>query len=287
MPDLFFRSLADQTRQQNVAIAALVTSGRDQASVTGFTSKEVLLNLGQPWANQYVNSRPLNAYLDYYYSGQDIIVQLSGIDANSPMSNLPIMSLAFSVSQEKRPIYGMWDYTLSAVMRGTRIVSGTFVIATTYPNYIEDLISASATANIEQAKKDSHVDTNSNLTETDQALVQQYWRQNLDPALILEQRNLFSAHPPFDIVITYGVQEMSVGTYTANPAQQFLPNTNNNPAFADVNERLISADPARKDNQIILQGVEILSVQQTFEPGGTVCSEVYNFFAKEMVKPSN
>ena len=95
-------------------------------------------------------------------------------------------------------------------MRGTRLVSGQIAIFTKYPNYMMELLSQAA-ANRADATQIDNYNYPMGLTEDDKA-IEQYWGRNLFDAGIQAQsgRHLHSVHPPFSLVVQYGLQPMSV-----------------------------------------------------------------------------
>ncbi|HJS83589.1 MAG TPA: hypothetical protein VJ742_12220 [Nitrososphaera sp.] len=238
----------------------------------------------QEWGRSARNTRTFNSYYDYFFSGQDIKVQIHGISPeDSQFGMLPIVEFAFNIEQEKMPVYGFWSHTFSAVCRGTRLITGAFSIVTKRPNYMTELLQLAA-------KNRSEAYTNAGMSKgitEDDRNIQTYWGKNLDPAVSYLGNQIFSIHPPFNISIIYGVQSVSA-------AQSIQPNyeaayqeyfeDKDNAMFTDENHRLVEAAP---DNsyRIVLHAVELKSVQRQFTSDGSPCIETYTFFARDVYQP--
>lgn len=240
-------------------------------------------NLDAAWGRSYnaqsnSGSDTSNTYYDYFYSGQDIIITVDGTEGDPAFKTLPIANFAFSVQQQKAPIYGFWSYTYDAVLRGTRLIQGQFTIATRYPNYMKDLIARAA-----QTREETSVRSYGyfkDLTEDDQN-IEKYWGKNMDPSLNALGNSVYSVHPPFSFVITYGVQNVSVPGLDS----RFEAFAGEDPWMLDTNERLMEADATHQYDRIILDACEIQSMETSFGSDGAVVGESYSFFARDIITP--
>lgn len=254
-------------------------------------------SMDKTWSQEFNYGAPgrlENTYYDYYYSGQDIHVSIDGIEASSKFYNLPIMSFAFNVQQQKTPIYGFWDFVYSGVMRGTRIVNGAFTIATRSVNYMKDVLSEAAQYKAKKSYYYSRPLTN------DDVNLQKFWGINKlsDPALQMpnvyskvELRNIFSIHPPFSFVIKYGWQDTSVQHPASTTGE--IPSwvsdwdqlATEGSMFTDTNERLVdpSIVPSGYGFVCYLDACEITGMQTSFDTNGQPIAETYSFFARDML----
>lgn len=239
--------------------------------------------LDQVWAKGFRTSRAPNSYFDYYFAGQDMKVSVDGIEDDPEFSDLPILELGFSVTQTKKPIYGFWSYTYDAVMRGERVVQGTFSLATRTPDYMRRLLSKAAEA---RANKQQTYSYYRGLTEDD-TNIERYWGQNIDPSLTEAGKNIFSVHPPFSLSITYGIQNLSLSQLHSSVKQQDLWDAYkaDTPLATDTNERLVESDPISNANRIVIDACELVSFETGFSPDGAVVTESYGFFARDYVIP--
>jgi len=232
------------------------------------------------WAYNYKTATKDNPYYDYYYSGQDIQVMIDGADSSSTGGTLPIASMAFNIKQEKTPLYGFWSYTFDAVMRGVRIINGTFTITTSSLNYMKNLLASAATS---RANKQSVRHPIRGL-DIDEENIEKYWTRNLDASAMQTNttQHIWSSHPPFNFVIIYGTQDISAEAYQKN--QSYIEASSlykDSPhLYMDINERLVSAkaEPLR----YVLENVELTSMQVEYTPDGQPIGETYSFLARDM-----
>jgi hypothetical protein len=244
----------------------------------------------EKWARQWRDVKRPSDYFEYFFSGQDIRVRVAEIPENDTrFGDIPIAQLQFQVEQEKQPIYGFWDYTYSAVMRGTRLVSGQFAIFTKYPNYMMDLLSQAATNRASGTQIDNYGYT-PGLTEDDKQ-IEQYWGRNLFDAGIQAQagRHMFSVHPPFSLVIQYGLQPMSVPKEGTTAYEQWYVDyyeSRENEMFTDINHRLLKDSDPSLENRLILDGVELRACSRQYMGDGAPLGEVYSFFARDIIVPT-
>jgi hypothetical protein len=235
-------------------------------------------NIDLIWAHQYSESRAPHSYFDYFYTGNDIQVYIDGAEeVESPTGKLPIMQFAYNIQQQKQPLYGFWSYTFDSVMRGTRIISGAFRIATTTPYFMRNTLAKAADSKINETRE-FYIRG----LDNDEQNTAKYWDRNLDIYNSAnENKNLWSAHPPFSFVVVYGIQDTSLISYNDKLADVVNKYNNDTPLMTNQNERLIESDPTDHTSRVIIENVELVSMQTEFDSSGQPCSEVYNFFAAD------
>lgn len=235
--------------------------------------------------------RGSNAYYDYYFSGQDIRVFIDGTEHQAGFDDFPICELKFRIEQNKKVIYGFWSYVYDAVMRGTRVVSGSFSITTLYPNYMKQVVALAAAA---RAANNGSLNYNyyRTLTEDDKNIAL-YWGNNMDPSLQGGQdTNLFSTHPPFSMVIVYGIQNVSLTDNVAPsmPSEENYHNTfgTDSALTLDTNDRLIDTNNnnGNESMRIVLDDCEIISMSTGYDASGNALVETYEFFARDLIVPT-
>lgn len=226
--------------------------------------------------------RPPSSYFDYYYTGADVSVTLDGSTAFGGCE-VPILEFGFSIQQQKQPVFGFWDYTYRQVMRGTRLVTGQFTIATTYPNRIADMIAESANSRVAQRSNSTPIRG----LDIDEENIEQYWGRTRDPFNTnYAGRHVFSAHPPFNFVIAYGIQSASVTSDPLAKSEALYSRYQNDVAwYQGTNERLVDSNPDKPTGKRIIEMVELQQCQVLLTPEGDVCAEAYTFFARDLVDP--
>jgi len=223
-----------------------------------------------------------NPYFDYFFTGQDIQVWIDGLTAADDL--LPIYSFGYNIQQQKMPVYGFWNYTYSAMLRGTRIITGAFSIVSMYPYFLTSKIAKAA--NI-RAKAAADLGTTKVYAlrglDSDEAKIDKYWRRNYDDNLDLNQQHLFSVHPPFNFVIKYGLQDTSLTGYVPDFRSRQIRNhfNNSDPMMSDYNERLIENPEPELDVRVILENVEIINKSVQFDASGDPLLETYTFMARD------
>lgn len=238
-------------------------------------------SIDSTWASSYQNTKVKNPYYDYFYTGQDLIVTVDGTEDDGCFRVLPLISIGFNITQQKAPIYGFWDYTYSAVLRGTRLIQGSFTLATKSPNYVKQLLAKAAHSRQDRLGSANYT-YNKGLTEDDEN-IEKYWGKNIDPALNAIGTSIYSVHPPFSLVLTYGVQNVSMNKWGTNELYDLY--INDNPWMTDINERLIESDLIDQSNREVLDACEIQSMSKQVDPDGSIISETYTFFARELIVP--
>ena len=167
-------------------------------------------------------------------------------------------------------------------MRGTRLVTGQFTIATTYPNRMADLIAESASTRVAQRS-----DTVIRGLDLDEENIEQYWGRIRDPFNTNKSgRHVFSAHPPFNFVVAYGIQSASVSPDPIAKTESLYIKYQNDVAwYQSTNERLVDSNPELPQGKRIIEMVELQGCQVLLTPEGDVCAEAYTFFARDLVDP--
>lgn len=254
------------------------------------------------WAGRASDSgNRFNNYYDYYFSGEDIRVYIDGLF--DPQDELDIASFEFVIAQEKQPLYGFWSYNYDAMMLGTRIISGSFAVFTRHPRRMTELLEKAAKNRVASGKnrykdynrtsKDSIVSrlSSEGFTSEDEKNVEKYWsysqldRISRDPGI--SDRNIFSAHPPFNFVILYGVDEVSMTPFSAAMSPDLeIRNNFDRMFFTDINQRTVRTDNITSGMKIILQQVNLLNVSVMYAPGGMPIGERYSFIARDFYNSS-
>lgn len=245
---------------------------------------KTLDTIDQKWANVKTAKRAPDYYFDYYYTSQDVKVTVDGTEDDPEFGELPIVAIGFNVEQQKRPVFGFWSNTYDAVMRGNRIVQGQLVLATRSTNYMRRLLEKAATSRVTRSRTYDYP-----RPPTDDAKnVEEFWGRTLDPALTDAGRHIFSVHPPFSLVITYGLQNLSIDTLmqaSDKVGDLYDQYRTQHPMSLDVNERLIEGD-TQGFSRIVIDECELTSVQYSHNATDSqVAIETYTFFARDIVWP--
>lgn len=216
-----------------------------------------------------------NAYFDYFYAGSDVQVS---IEAGS---DLPVYALGYQIQQEKVPVYGFASYTYDAVLRGTRIVSGVLSLVTSDHHALHKAITTSANYRALAAQMNRPDAYNPIRTERDQANLKKYWGGNLD---VDSNQHLFSTHPPFNLLLKFGIQDVSVGdSYevdeTVARIRSSYGDVDKQRMWTDVNERLVEKPVQRID--ILLENIDIISKSTQVDSTGQPVMETYTFMARD------
>ena len=249
-------------------------------------------------SNNNASDRRFNNYYDYYFSGEDIRIFIDGLF--QPEDELDIAAFAFNVRQEKQPLYGFWSYNYDAVMYGTRIITGEVSIYTRYPRRMTDLLEKAASTRVTAATdKDAPNTVLSNLrsffeSEEDEALITKYWaRSQLDRVtddpvaknVVNSNRNIFSAHPPFNFIIVYGLEEVALSPKNLFQSEDIeIPSHIDNISrtmLSDVNQRVVKSTSLNSPMKIVLQEVNLMNMSSVYSPGGQALIETYQFMARD------
>lgn len=248
-----------------------------------------------------------NNYYDYYFSGEDIKIYIDGLF--EPKHELDIAAFAYSIKQEKQPLYGFWSYNYDAMLYGTRLITGEFTVYTRYPRRMTDLLEEAARVrsenptpkaminNVVSTLRPSSVQsTGTNqytiTVEDDEKNIQKYWAQSQldrvteDTAFAKNVKdsghNIFSAHPPFNFIILYGAQEASLSpmNYSSSIDDREVDNIDRM-LMLDTNERLVRIDNIASPMKVVVQEVNLLSMATMYGPGGQPLAENYQFMARD------
>jgi hypothetical protein len=237
----------------------------------------------EEWANLYTGYDDyfqLNNYFDYFFTGQDIQVYIEGL--TEPQDVLPIYQFGYNVQQNKQPLYGFWSYTYDTMLRGTRIVTGAFSVITPSPGFVTEKVAKAASVRSQRSNQGTLYPVRG-LNEDD-ANIETYWRRNYDSNLDQGQKHLFSVHPPFNLVVVYGVQDTSLSgngpqQRSEELRQKFLSST---AMMGDINERLVESDQDDNSMRILIENVELVSRQTEYTPEGDPVLETYSFMARDI-----
>ena len=232
------------------------------------------------WSGGSNNDLRFSNYYDYYFSGEDIRVYIDGLFA--PEDELDIATFAFNVRQEKQPLYGFWSYNYDAMMYGTRIITGELTVFSRYPRRMTELLEKAAEVRTKAAGNKSQSNlVMSNLrsafeNEEDEKLVEKYWaRSQLDRItddpfaknVQNSNRNIFSAHPPFNLIIVYGLEEVALSPLNTYQSED-IPISDNidRMMISDVNQRTVKSDGIVNPMKIVIQEVNLMSMSIAYSP---------------------
>lgn len=243
------------------------------------------------WSGKSTDELKFNSYYDYYFTGEDVRIYIDGLfDAGQ---ELDIANFAFMIKQEKQPVYGFWSYNYDVMMMGTRIIAGEFSIYSRYPGRMRDLLSAAAKQRVAFNKGEQGARIESWLlsraeSNEDEKNIEKYWANSSLDRLSSDtntsnDRNIFSAHPPFNFIIKYGTQEGSVTTKGRNGGTGGEDNfdTLDRIMATDYNERLVQKNSSDSMN-IVLQSIHLTNMATSYVPGGQALIETYQFMARDM-----
>lgn len=233
------------------------------------------------WAKLHSDSQAPNPYFQYFYTGQDIKAYIAEIGDEGEFADMPIQSIQFNVSQNKQPVYGYASYTYDAVMRGTRIVSGNFTLVTRHPGYMRRALAAAASARARGDSRGLKDNPGGRKLTADDANIEKFWASHIEAGMVTN--NEFSIHPPFNLVIQYGLQDTSVTQ--EDFGKQFDGYREDNTLFADQNQRLVEGYSDRPD-KFIIEACELQGMQVAHSPDGSVAMEMYDFFGRDIIVPS-
>jgi len=251
------------------------------------------------WAGSSKADPRFSNYYDYFFSGEDVKVYIDGLF--DEQDELDIAGFGFLIKQEKQAVYGFWSYNFDAIMNGTRIITGQFSLYSRYPRRMTQLLEKAAQVRVQtiSGKKDGtgvvSVMASQNESRKDEENIQKYWansqldRITADPAVATgssnNTHNIFSAHPPFNFVIQYGVDDTSLspiaGTSNATTASIEQRDNLDRMISTDVNERKIKLFGANNAMKIILQNVHLMQMSTEYQSGGVPLIETYAFVARD------
>jgi len=94
--------------------------------------------------------------------------------------------------------------------------------------------------------------------------------------------NLFQQHPPFDIIVIYGNQTVSVSNLGSFGATY----VGDNPLFTDTNERLVEPGEVSPPARLKLEACEIIGMSTQYTISGEIISETYDLVINDISIPS-
>jgi hypothetical protein len=247
------------------------------------------------WSGGKRDDLRFSNYYDYYFSGEDIRIYIDGLF--SPEDELDIANFAFNVRQEKQPLYGFWSYNYDAMMYGTRIITGEITMFSKYPRRMTELLEkAAAVRSRTQRTNNSTNGTLSSLrsnfeTEEDEKLIEKYWargqldRTTDDPFaknIQNSNRNIFSAHPPFNLIIVYGLEEVALSPLNVYQSEDINISDNiDRMMISDVNQRTVKSNEIVSPMKIVIQEINLTNMSIAYGPGGQPIGESYQFIARD------
>jgi hypothetical protein len=251
------------------------------------------------WAGASKTDPRFSNYYDYFFSGEDVKVYIDGLFDEK--DELDIQGFGFMIKQEKQAVYGFWSYNFDAIMNGTRIITGQFSVYSRYPRRMTEMLERAAEARVQTmtGKKDSagvvSVMRSQNESLKDEENIQKYWansqldRVTTDPAIATGSsnngHNIFSAHPPFNFIIMYGVDDSSLspiaGSSNKSTASMEQRDNLDRLISTDINERKIKLFGAQNAMKIVLQNVHLMQMATEYQGGGVPIVETYAFVARD------
>jgi hypothetical protein len=243
--------------------------------------------------------RTINSYEDYFFSGEDVKIYIDGL--YEPEYELDIASFAFSVRQEKQPIYGFWSYNYDHMLLGTRIIMGEISLFTTHPRKMTSLIEEASKRRMQDAQnrlknrkeqsKTLSMLRDSFTSEQDDINIKKYWSSSQldrianDPYSeeLAKNRNIFSAHPPFNFLILHGVEEVALSPLSGLfDDRTITQNDLSRNMYSDINQRTIRSDDNQNPKKTVIQEVNLVSMTTSYSPGGQPVVENYQFIARDL-----
>lgn len=251
------------------------------------------------WAGSSKTDPKFSNYYDYFFSGEDVKVYVDGLFEER--DELDIAGFGFMIKQEKQAVYGFWSYNFDAIMNGTRVITGQFSIYSRYPRRMTEILEKAAQVRVQtmSGKKDAtgvvSVMGSQNESRKDEENIQKYWansqldRITTDPAVATgssnNAHNIFSAHPPFNFIIMYGVDDTSLSPIagSSNKSTASIEQRDNLDRLisTDINERKIKLFGAQKAMKIVLQNVHLMQMSTEYQSGGAPLIETYSFVARD------
>lgn len=246
----------------------------------------ILSDLDLKWSSGYQRQNVFSNYYDYYFSGEDIKVYIDGLFEAE--DELDIVSFAFSVRQEKQPLYGFWSYNYDAMMYGTRIISGEITIYSRYPQRMTNLLKKASYNRTLKEDKKLNQRVISKVNQQDEINLEKYWAiSQLDRITSDFGRegdpNIFSAHAPFNFVIIYGAEEAALSPIGIMRDGDYSTEFDNldRMIISDVNQRTIKPDNTTAPMKTVIQQVNLLNMSTGYTPGGQPVVESYQFLARD------
>ena len=233
------------------------------------------------WARMSKDSRRPLQYHDYFFTGEDMRVHMAELGSDPEFGDMNLVGLMFQIEQQKAPVYGFWSRTYDAIMRGTRLVTGSLTLMTKDPDFVKRMLAKAASNRSERRGNLEDDFTQTQGWKEDQRNIERYWSQTLDESARLQGGSVFSSHPPFSLVMTFGHQDMSYQTGQGPGA--FSTFEGDDHLYADTNHRLVEADQER--SKVVIEGCEIQAMQSGVMPDQMMI-EQYQFIARDVIVPT-
>lgn len=248
----------------------------------------IVSDLDRIWSSGYERENVFSNYYDYYFSGEDVKIYIDGLFDQE--DELDIATFAYSIQQQKQPLYGFWSYNYDAVMYGTRIITGEMSLYTRYPQRMTKLLQKASANRMKRENKKYNQKIISKVNENDDINLEKYWSMSqLDritteyESSVVDRANIFSAHAPFNFVIIYGAEETALSPMSLIGDSQYNESITNfdRMVVSDVNQRSIKTDNTTSPMKIVIQQVNLMSMSTGFVPGGQPVVENYQFMARD------
>jgi len=252
-------------------------------------------SIDRVWSGRSSDSEnTFSNYYDYFFAGEDIRVYIDGLF--DPQDELDIQLMTFFIEQEKQPVYGFWSYNYDTVLLGTRIITGTLAVHSRYPRRMTELLEKTAkNRTINNPNSKTFNSTVSSLypsmnSSEDERNIEKYWaysqldRITIDPAAQSggNTNHIFSAHPPFNLIIVYGAEETALSPMAAVRDEDFsISNNLDRMLLSDTNERSVKPGSASNPMKIVLQQVNLVSMASSYGPNELI-TEFYKFIARDI-----
>jgi hypothetical protein len=261
------------------------------------------------WAGgsqSYETDKRFSNYYDYYFAGEDIKVYIDPLFSEN--HELDIASFSYVIKQEKQPLYGFWSYNYDSMLMGTRLITGEFTLFTRYPRRMTELIEEATAARVKDPNprnggvlsplrrgiyneiREGNSRRSIYTSEADESNLEKYWgysqldRISEDPFVKNVKdsgHNIFSAHPPFNLIVLYGAQEASLSPLNYSSSIGREVDNLDRMIASDTNERLVKMDNIVSPMKIVLQEVNLISMATMYNPGGQPIAENYQFIARD------
>jgi len=246
----------------------------------------ILTDLDLKWSSGYQRENVFSNYYDYYFSGEDIKVYIDGLFEAE--DELDIVSFAYSVRQEKQPLYGFWSYNYDAMMYGTRIISGEITIYSRYPQRMTNLLKKASYNRTLKENKKINQRVISKVNQEDEINLEKYWAMSQLDRITADSgkepdANIFSAHAPFNFVIIYGAEEAALSPLGIMRDKDYSTEFDNldRMIVSDVNQRTVKPDNTVAPMKTVIQQVNLMNMSTGYTPGGQPVAESYQFIARD------
>lgn len=175
--------------------------------------------------------------------------------------------------------------TYSAVLRGTRTVTGAISLVVTEPDYLVNrLAEAARVRTIAKTNPNSEYSVyDLRSLDQDEVNIERYWGRHIDSNLDSGQKHIFSIHPPFNLLIRYGIQDTSlIKDDSGERVEEVREKNATDPMrVSDYNERLIFSADEDREITVLLEDVEIVNKTIDYDTNGNPILETYSFIARD------